>query len=160
MTRGGDPSNNRGCRGRTADEQLQKRVILDASVRLGAGQDRDRFEEFLGQIKTLITNGKIVDKYFVINPVIIEDGRNDLRDTKDVPTNMTTLGGYIRISPRCMKAFETKLTFGANAKKSEGNVYSDMVFFTVALSCDVEPSELKSRISVEWMCAGGVGIYI
>jgi hypothetical protein len=70
-----------------------KRVILDASVRLGAAQDRDRFEEFLGQIKTLITNGKIVDKYFVINPVIIEDGRKDLRDTKDVPTNMTTLGG-------------------------------------------------------------------
>jgi hypothetical protein len=59
-----------------------------------------------------------------------------------------------------MKAFETKSTFGANAKKSEGNVYSDMVFFTVAISCDNEPSKLISRISVEWMRAGGVGIYI
>jgi hypothetical protein len=137
-----------------------KRVILDALVRLGAAQDRDRFEEFLGQIKTLLTNGKIVDKYFVINPVIIGDGKKDLRDTKDVPTNMTTLGGYIRISSRCMKAFETKSTFGANARKSEGNVYSDTVFFTVAISCDVKPSELISRISVEWMRAGGMGIYI
>jgi hypothetical protein len=69
-----------------------KRVILDALVRLGAAQDRDRFEEFLGQIKTLLTNGKIVDKYFVINLVIIGDGKKGLRDTKDVPTNMTTLG--------------------------------------------------------------------
>ena len=137
-----------------------KRVILDASVRLGAAQDRDWFEEFWGQIKTLITNGKIVDKYFVINPVIIEGGRKDLRDTKDVLTNMTTLGGYIRILPRCMKAFETKSAFGANAKKLEGNAYPDMVFFTVTISCDVEPSELISRISVEWMRAGGVGIYI
>ena len=136
------------------------RVILDASVRLGASQEKDRFEEFLGQIKTLITNGKIVDRYFVINPVIMGDGKKDLRDTKDVPTNMTTLGGYIRISQKCMKAFETKPAFGSNAKKSEGNDYSDTVFFTVAISCDAEPAELISRISVEWMRAGGIGIYV
>ena len=139
-----------------------KRVILEASVRLGVVQDKesDRFAEFLGQIRTLLTNGKIVDKYFVINPVIIEDGKRDLRDVKDVPTNIMTLGGYIKISHKCMKAFEVKAAFGSNAKKSEGNDYSDMVFFTVAISCDVDPSDLISRISVEWIRAGGVGIYI
>ena len=138
------------------------RVILDASVRLGLVQEKgsDRFTEFLGQIKTLLSNAKIVDRYFVINPVIIGDGKKDLRDVKDVPTNMTSLGGYIRISQKCMRAFEVKTAFGSNAKKSEGNDYSDTVFFTLAISCDVEPSELISRISVEWMRAGGVGIYI
>ena len=140
----------------------QERVILDASVRLGMAQDKgsDRFTEFLGQIKTLLSNAKIVDRYFVINPVIIGDGKKDLRDVKDVPTNMTSLGGYIRISQKCMRAFEVKAAFGSNAKKQEGNDYSDTVFFTLAISCDVEPLELISRISVEWMRAGGVGIYI
>ena len=139
-----------------------KRVILDASVRLGLVQDKgsDRFTEFLGQIKTLLSNAKIVDRYFVINPVIIGDGKKDLRDVKDVPTNMTSLGGYIKISQKCMRAFEVKAAFGSNAKKPEGNDYSDTVFFTLAISCDVEPSELISRISVEWMRAGGVGIYV
>lgn len=59
-----------------------KRVIVDGLVRLGAAQDKDWFEEFLGQIKMLITNGKTVDKYFVINPVIIGDGKKDLRDAR------------------------------------------------------------------------------
>lgn len=72
-----------------------------------------------------------MDKHFVINPVIIGDGKKDLRDVKDVPTNMTSLGGYVKISQKCMRAFEMKLTFGANAKKAEGNDYSDTVFFTV-----------------------------
>ncbi len=49
------------------------------------------------------------------------DGKKDLRDMKDVSTNMTSLGGYIKISQKCMKAFEVKPAFGANAKKSEGN---------------------------------------
>ena len=137
-----------------------KRIILDASVRLGAAHDKDRFAEFLGQIKALLMNAKIVDKYFVINPVIMGDGKKDLRDLKDIPSNMTTLGGYVKISQKCMRAFETKPTFGANAKKAEGNDYSDTVFFTVAISCDTEPTELISRISVEWMRAGGIGIYI
>ena len=138
-----------------------ERVILDASVRMGAqGKETDRFTEFLGQIKTLLSNGKIVDRYFAINPVIMGEGRKDLREVKDVPTNMTTLGSYIKISPRCMKAFEVRPTFGANSKKSEGNDYTDMVYFAVAISCDVVPAELISRISVEWLRAGGVGIYI
>ena len=138
-----------------------ERVILDASVRLGAqGKETDRVTEFLGQIKTLLANGKIVDKYFVINPVIMGEGRKDLREIKDVPPNMTTLGSYIKISPRCMKAFEGKPTFGSTSKKPEGTDYSDMVYFAVAISCDVAPTELISRISVEWLRAGGVGIYI
>ena len=137
-----------------------KRIILDASVRLGATQEKDRFAEFLGQIKALLMNAKIVDKYFVINPVIMGDGKKDLREIKDVPANMTTLGGYIRISQKCMRAFETKPMFGTNAKKAEGNDYSDTVFFTMAISCDTAPAEIISRISVEWMRAGGIGIYI
>ena len=79
-----------------------------------------------------------------------------MREVKDVPTNMTTLGGYIRISPRCMKAFKVRPAFGSNVKKAEGNDYLDMVYFAVAISCDVAPSELISRISVEWLCFGTV----
>jgi hypothetical protein len=46
-------------------------------------------------------------------------------------------------------------------KKSTGvnQAYADVVYFTMAMSCDVSPSKLITGISVEWMRAGGMGLY-
>ena len=35
----------------------------------------------------------------------------------------------------------------------------NLVYFTMAMSCDVAPAEILSGIMVEWMRAGGVGLY-
>ncbi len=133
-------------------------MVVDASVQFG--QD-NKFLQFWGQIATIITNKKIVDKLFVINPVLIGMGKKDWKDVKDIPSNMTALGGYIKISSKSLHTVEKKPAFGSNEQKSGGYTYLlDMVHFTFAMLCDVEPSELISRILSEWMKAGGVGLYI
>jgi hypothetical protein len=38
-------------------------------------------------------------------------------------------------------------------------VNQDVVYFTFTISCDVLPTNLMSQIMVEWMRAGGVGLY-
>ncbi len=53
---------------------IHKPDIIDFSVRLD--QD-DNFLQFLGQITTLTRNTKIVDQFFVINPVIIGYQKKD-----------------------------------------------------------------------------------
>lgn len=137
----------------TPHTYVHSRVIIDGSVHLD--QD-DKFAQFIGQVATLITNGKIVDRFFAINPVVMGAGRKDWRDVKDISTNMTMLGGYVKISNKSFRVFEKKASFG---RKSTGN-YSDTVYFAVAISTDVEPSELVARILPEWMRAGGIGLYI
>jgi hypothetical protein len=88
-------------------------------------------------------------------------GKNDWKNVKDNPSNMTALGRYIKISPKSLCTFERKLVFRANAKKLGGGTYLlDTVYFTIAMSCDVKPFKLISWILAEWMRAGGVGLYI
>ena len=138
------------------------RVIIEASARL---TKEDKAKEFVELVGTLITNARIVDNFFVIVPVIMGSGRKDLKDAKDVPTNMTTLGAYIKISEKSLRVFEKKNPFQVKVKgkKASGGgetMYNnDMVYFTFAIACDVEPMDILPGISVEWMRAGGVGLY-
>ncbi len=103
----------------TPHDHVHKRVILDCSVRLD--QD-DKFTQFLGQIAGLITNGKIMDQFFVINPVLLGTSRKDWKEARDIPQNMTApaLGGHIKIS-------------SSASKKGGGTAYTDTVYFTVAI---------------------------
>jgi hypothetical protein len=100
----------------------------------------------------------------VLNLVIIGGGRKDLRDAKDVPQNMTALGGYIKLSERSLQTFQKRRSGGGQGGKKSGGEkkkkdYEDLVYFTMAMSCDVVPTEILSGITVEWMRAGGVGLY-
>ena len=45
----------------------------------------DKVAQFIGLVRVVLTNGKLVDPFFVLNPMIIGGGRKDLRDVKDVP---------------------------------------------------------------------------
>jgi hypothetical protein len=95
-----------------------------------------------------------MDNFVVVDPVIIGMGKKDWKEVKDIPSNMTLLGGYIKISPKSLCTFERKPASGSNTKKSGGNTYSsDTVYFTFAMLCDVEPSKLISWILAEWMRA-------
>jgi hypothetical protein len=136
---------------------VHKWVIVDCSVCV---DQEDKFTQFLGQIATLITNGKIVNQFFVINPVIVGSGKKDLKEVRDIPQNMTALGGHIKILKNSVWAFEKKSVFGSHAKKGGTNAYMDTVYLALAISCDVEPSGLFAGITAEWMRAGGIGLYI
>ena len=135
------------------------RVIVEGSARLSG---EDKVAQFLGLVGTLLTNGKMVDPFFVLNPVLMGGGKKDLRDAKDVPSNMTALWGYVKISEKSMQTFQPKSGFiGGNRKKGEGNYsqYADQVYFTMVWSCDIDPRIIISGITVEWMRAGGMGLY-
>ena len=141
-------------------EYNHPRVIIEGSARLEAD---DKVKEFLDLVVTLISNGKIVDNFFAIVPVIMGSGKKDLRSSTDVPTNMTTLGGYIKISEKSLKVFEKKNASRASkGKKGSGGATAynnDVVYFTFAIACNVEPSEILPGIMVEWMRKGGIGLY-
>jgi len=122
---------------------IHKRVILNCSV--GLDQD-DKFTQFLCQIAGLITNGKVMDRFFVINLVLMGTTRKDWKEVWDIPQNMTVLGGHIKISQKSLRSFEKKSFFGSTAKKRGGNAYMDTVYFTVAISCDVQPLDLVGGI--------------
>ncbi len=79
--------------------------------------------------------------------VIIGGGKKDLGDAKDVPQNMTALGGYIKILEKNLQTFQKKSTFVMGKKKGGGNSnYADLVYFTFAMSCDVAPGDLSYQL--------------
>ncbi len=59
-----------------------------------------------------------------------------------------------------MLTFQKKSTLVTGKKKGGGNLnYADLVYFTFAMFCDVAPGDLTTSIMVEWIRAGGVGLY-
>jgi hypothetical protein len=134
------------------------RVIIEGSMRLSSD---DKVVQFIRLIGILLTNGKMVDPFFVINPIIIGGGKKDLRDAKDMPQNIMAMGGYIKISEKRLQTFQKKTSGATGGKKSTGvnQAYADVVYFTMTMSCDVSPSELITGILVEWMRAGAIGLY-
>jgi hypothetical protein len=70
---------------------------------------------------------------------------------------MTALVGYIKFSERSLQTFLKRSSGGGQGGKKSGG--ENLVYFTMAMSCDVTPAEILSGIMVEWMRAGGVGLY-
>ena len=75
---------------------------------------------------TLISNGKIGGRIFAINLVVMGAGKKDWRDLKDISTNMTMLGGYVKISNKSFRVFEWKSAFESKAL-AEGAAAVDTV---------------------------------
>jgi hypothetical protein len=135
-------------------------VIIEGLARLS--QD-NKVKEFMELIGTLLSNGKMVDRNLAIVSAIMGAGRKDLKEVKDIPTNMTLLDGYVKISKKSLRVFErktmTKINKGAKLTRRDTGYPIDMIYFTLAIACNVEPREIISGISVEWMWAGGIGLY-
>ena len=124
------------------------RVIIEGSARLA---QEDKIKEFTDLIGALLSNGKMVDGHFAIVPVIMGAGRRELREVKDIPANMTMLGGYVKILEKSLRVCR-KNTPRSNMEGKSGrrDTYSnDMIYFTLAIACDVEPKDIISGISVE-----------
>jgi hypothetical protein len=80
--------------------------------------------------------------------------------SKRCATKHGSTGGYIKLFSKSIRTFEEKSTFGSNGKKGATTAYENRVYFTIAISCDVDPPKLIKNIMVEWMRAGGLGLYI
>jgi hypothetical protein len=137
------------------------RVIVEGLAKLTS-------DDKAAQCSIYRTSGHIVGKWknggplFRLNPTIIGGGRKDLRDAKDVPLNMTAMWNYVKILEKSMQTFQPKSNYSGAGKKGEAGNYSqyaDKVYFTMVWSCNVNPRNLITGIMVEWMRAGGSGLY-
>jgi hypothetical protein len=125
------------------------RVIVEGSARLSSD---DKAAQFLG----------LVDPFFILNPTTTGGGKKDLRDVKDVPANMTALWSYVKILEKSIQTFLPRSGHTGGSRKEGGGNYSqyvDQVYFTMVWSCDIDPKEIIAGITVEWMRAGGIGLY-
>ena len=133
------------------------RVIIEGSARL---VQEDKVKEFLDLAGTTLSNGKMVDRFFVIVLVNMGSGRKDLKEVRDIPSNMTLMGGYIKILEKSLWSFErknlTRINKGGKSARGETVYNNNMIYLTLAIACDVEPTEILSGILVEWMRVGGI----
>ena len=126
-----------------------KRIIIDASYTFSSD---DRFKSFLMALASLLTYARLVDEYFVINPVK-ENGRDkDWSDPSILPTSMTALGAYIVLSGNT-RIFEKARSDAQD--KSRKDTRPSAVYFSFAVSSNVPPSEVITRISADWSILGG-----
>ncbi len=135
------------------------RAIIEGTAHLS---NEDKAAQFIGLLGVFLTNAKMLDPFFVINPILPTAGKKDLRDAKDIPQNMTLLNCYIKISEKSMQTFQPapSAVLGGKKKPVGGNhAFVDVVFFTMAVSCDTTPGEILTGISVEWMRAGGMRLF-
>ena len=123
------------------------RVYMDASITLEVD---DKHMEFTQMIGKLIFNTKKVYDHFVINSC--KKGGNNLSEMTDVPMNMTELGGNIQVSGNS-RSFEMKRQWKMDRKQGDLDEYElkhPEVYFSFAMSCNIEPVDLLNRISFEW----------
>ena len=115
-----------------------KRAIIEAGLALDSGK---RFEHLVSSIAALIKYCQMVDEFFVIKP-IDEGGHNkDWEDAAQLPSMMTELGAFLKLSgsPRIFE----------KPKGGQGNSKTPTVYFSFAVSPDIPPDEIMARVTVD-----------
>jgi hypothetical protein len=97
-----------------------------------------------------------VDKTFALCPVK-EDGQDKkIQDPSGVPTNMTLLSAYCKISSmKGWNPFEKQKVWTIN-KEVKGEVRNPIIYFAFAFATDEEPEDLLAHVSHEWHRCGGI----
>ena len=132
------------------------RIIVEAAFKFEA--TNERFKTLLSALGSLLSYGQMVDEYFVINPVR-EGGRDkDWKDPGKLPTTMTALGAHFAISSSA-RVFE-KARGGNSSDKGKKDTRPDTVYFSFAVSSDLTPDEIISRIAVDWSILGGTRLTV
>jgi hypothetical protein len=94
----------------------------------------------------------LVDEHFVINP-IYEGGRNkDWVDARHIPTLMTELGAYLKLSG-------SPWIFD-KPKSGQGNAKMPTVNFSFTVSSDIPPEEIMARVNVDWNILRGTTLAV
>jgi len=133
------------------------RVVVEAGICLT--QD-DPFQEFIGTLQHLLKNGQLVDPKFAFCPVHQDSKDKKIFDHSGIPINMTMLGAHIRITRNGRNPFTKQKQWGKPAGKGKEEVKDPVVYFTMAIATDIEPSEVISRISHEWSRLGGTRLQV
>ena len=129
------------------------RVVVEASIAL---KSENPEQEFVANLQELLKNGQMVDKSLVLCPVKVEGGERKVHDHTKIPTNITLLSGYIKISSlKNRNPFEKQKVY-KNGKEVKGDLRNPTIYFSMAIASDEEPEELIARICHEWHRRGGI----
>ncbi len=93
------------------DSHIHKhqRVIVEAYIKLMGANPT---QEFIVNLQELLKNGQLVDKFFAFSPVKPNKGEKKIHKPLGVPTNMTMLGAYFKISINGKNPFEKQKAWG------------------------------------------------
>ena len=132
------------------------RIIVEAAYK--CEKDDDCFKSFLTALSSLLSYGQMVDEHFTINP-LREGGRDkDWSEPNKLPTSMTALGAHFAITSSS-HVFE-KPRGGPSKEKGKKDQRPDTVYFSFAISSDVEPADIMARIAVDWSILGGTRLAV
>jgi hypothetical protein len=138
------------------------RIILELAIALKSDKV---FEEFTQALMAFITNAQMVDPKFVINPINPSSKEKNISNKGEVSSNMTKLGTHVKISGNG-NAFNKKKVWNnqsskRNSRKSQKEEFRDpVVYFSMVISTQVEPSELIDRLTHEWSRTNGTRLQV
>ena len=116
-----------------------------------------KFDEFTLGVRSLLKQIQKVDKTAVLEP--IEEGGQRLWEPSELPFDHTDLGAWIQKGGN--KVFEMKKARKNRDQEDEEDTYlNPEVYFTFAISSDVDPLKIVDRISCEWGRIGGRRLYV
>ncbi len=138
-------------------------IILELSVVL---KTEKGFDEFVQSLAVFMVNAKMVDPYFVWNPIDPDAvGLADITSKGEIPTNMTMLGshvkvsggGYVFVKQRVYKENKAmRAQQGGRGNNEKEQEYKDpTVYFNLVISLDVDPSEIIACTTYEWTHING-----
>jgi hypothetical protein len=129
------------------------RVLVEASMQLKGDAP---VQKFIVNLQELLKNGQLVDKHFALCP-IKEDGRTKkIQDPSGVPTNMTLLSAFFKISSmKGQNPFEKQKVW-KNNKEVKGEVRNPVIYFAFAFATNKDPKDLLARVSHKWHRCSGI----
>jgi hypothetical protein len=137
-----------------------RRVVLEASIVCSKEGREAKYDEFTLGIRVLFKQALKVDETVVFEP--IEEGGKRAFEPSELPFDHTDLGNWVQKGGN--KVFEMKKPKKNNKKNSvdedEEALLHPEVYFTFALSCDMDPQKIVDRVSCEWGRIGGVRLWI
>ncbi len=131
------------------DSHIHKhqRAIVKASTKL---TEATPTQEFIINLQELLKNGQLVNKFFAFCPVKPDGGEKKIHKASGLPTNMTMLGAYFKISSNRRNPFEKQKAWGNKARKHKEELKDPIVYFILAIATDEDPKELLANIIHEW----------
>ncbi len=114
------------------------RTIVESSIQLPAEKPKDHF---IGALKELLRNGKIVDKHFAFAPVKKGEGDYLISEANSIPTNMTILSKHFKVSYQGTKnSFKKQKMWNKNRKVKDKDEFCEpTVFFNFTIATEEEP---------------------
>jgi hypothetical protein len=101
----------------------------------------------------------MVDPHFAINPLDPKSKEGNVIAKGDISSNMTKLGTHIKILSsgnafNKKKIWENNIEKRSRKARKKEKFKDSTIYFTLIVSCDVEPQEIIDQIAHEWNKSG------